>query len=130
MKLILDTRFLSPSQQENSLLVRSFMLAVNASGVHLVYGREGPGVCGGGGSGLGGSGGSALAGAALPQLSLQTTFVSYSYSRLVHVAPDVDALALTVRGPTQEIEQFVLKTSQVTHSTPLTFSSDTLTFLA
>ena len=101
---------MSDVQQENSLLVRSFLVGVNATGVHLVYGGS---EC----AGLGrGQSKGANVGLGTPQLTLNTSFVSYTYSKLVTMAPDVDTLALTVRGPTQEIEQFVLKTSQVSYS--------------
>lgn len=63
---------------------------MSASGLHLIF----------------------ATGAQLP-ITPNTLFTTYSFAQLVHLTPDSDALALTVRTALNDIEQFVLKTTQV-----------------
>lgn len=111
-------------QQENSILSRNFLLGVNAAGLHLVYSGDrrtararqrnseesderstqeastspAPSVD------------EALGDNALA-IGLSTPVVSYPFAQIVRLAPEADALALTVHA--EEIEQFHLRTPQV-----------------
>ena len=111
-------------QQENSILSRNFLLGVNAGGVHLVYSGDRRSKCAQrcvsgeesdertleASSSSTSAGDEALADGALA-IGLTTPVVSYPFAQLVRLAPEADALALTVHA--EEIEQFHLRTPQV-----------------